>query len=475
MPSSQVTIIGAGPAGLTAAYELASRGRPVVIYEASDQIGGISRTETYRGYRFDIGGHRFYTKVDEVERLWHTVLGDDFIERPRLSRIFYNGHFYHYPLKLQETLYQLGPAESIAILASYLAAQVAPQKPEDTFEAWVINRFGRRLYEIFFRTYTEKVWGIPCNQIRAEWAAQRIKGLSLHSAVTNALLRPKKQIKTLINQFHYPTHGPGMMWETFADRIQTMGGQVRLGTRIERVCHDQQQVTGLMLVDADRRETEISVDEVISSMPLAHLIRALDPPPPPDVLAAAASLRYRDFLVVGLIVDRAHLFDDNWIYVHSPQVQVGRIQNFKNWSEAMVPDQTKTSLGMEYFCSEGDAIWRTDDDTLIQLAARELEQLGLARAADVEDGVVIRQRRAYPVYDETYYNNLTVIRSYLNSFGNLQTIGRNGLHRYNNQDHSMLTGLLAARNLLGEQHDVWNVNTERSYYESFMREEPAGT
>ncbi len=463
-----MVIMGAGPAGLTAGYAAQQQGLRCRLIEKGDRVGGIARTETYNGYRFDIGGHRFYTKVAEVERIWHEVLGAELLSRPRLSRIFYNGKFYQYPLSLSNTLRNLGVGESTRILASYLKWQLFPHRQEESFEQWVTNRFGRRLFRTFFETYTEKVWGIPCHTIRADWAAQRIKGLSLKSAVSQAIFNGNG-VKSLITEFYYPRLGPGMMWEAMQTNIEQQGGRVDLNCEVMRLeredCHLKQIVT--------RQGEVIAADHFLSSMPLTHLLQRLHPPPPPTVMQAVNSLKYRDFLIVGLIINQADLFPDNWLYIHSPQVQVGRIQNFKNWSAAMVPHPQTTSLGMEYFCSEGDALWEQSDGALLDLARREVAQLGLARSADVVDGVVIRQRKAYPVYDHAYQGHLQIIRDYLSQFDNLQTIGRNGMHRYNNQDHSMLTGLLAVKNIVAgqaEQHDLWQVNTERSYYETFVRQ-----
>jgi protoporphyrinogen oxidase len=464
--SNQPVIIGAGPAGLTAGYELLKRGVRPLILEKEQRVGGIARTEIYKNYRIDIGGHRFYTKVSEVEQIWHEVLGPDFLLRPRLSRIYYQGQFYQYPLNLINTLGNLGLRESSLILLSYLRWQLWPHRQEDNFEQWVTNRFGRRLYETFFQTYTEKVWGIPCHTIQADWAAQRIKDLSLRSAVINALFK-SNNVKSLIEQFHYPRLGPGMMWERMRQMLAAQGGDVRLDTEVVGMTHENGRIQYVTIRQGDACY-DIKADHVISSMPISLLLLRLDPAPPESVLHAARSLKYRDFLIVGLIVDHPHLFPDNWIYIHSPHVKVGRIQNFKNWSTDMVPDQTTTCLGLEYFCNEGDPLWICDDDRLIELATEELVQLGLAQAQWVTDGVVIRQHKAYPVYDASYRKHVNTIQAYLKDFSNLQTVGRNGMHRYNNQDHSMLTGLLAAKNILGEQHELWTVNTERSYYEEML-------
>ncbi len=465
MEHHPVVIIGAGPAGLTAAYELVRMDLSPIVLEKGDKVGGMARTETYKGYRFDIGGHRFFTKVEEIQQLWQEMLGKDFSKVVRLSRIYYQGRFFNYPLDFFDALSNLGIGQSLQILLSYLKAQVWPYPEEDTFEQWVTNRFGRRLYETFFQTYTEKVWGIPCHMIRADWAAQRIRGLSLRVAVSNALFGTN-HTRTLINEFHHPALGPGMMWERFREVVESQGGQVRLNTQVVRFRRESRRVKGLTARNG-AKTVEISGEQFISSMPLPELMIRLDPSPPPDVLQAAQQLIYRAFILVGLIVDRADLFPDQWIYVHDPAVKVGRIQNFKNWSAAMVPDSRKTSLGMEYFCTEGDDTWTMSDADLVNLAVRELASLGLADIAAVEDGIVIRQPRAYPVYDREYRHHLAVIRRFLATIDNLQTIGRNGLHHYNNQDHSMLTGMLAVKNLRGEAHDLWSVNTDRSYCEDF--------
>jgi len=460
-----VIITGAGPAGLTAAYKLVKQGIAPLVLEKGDKVGGIARTETYKGYRFDIGGHRFYTKVEVVQKLWLEVLGNDFIKVPRLSRIYYGGKFFNYPLSVFNTLLNLGMIESALILLSYFKIKVQPLTEETTFEQWVTNRFGERLYKTFFKTYTEKVWGIPCNEIQADWAAQRIKGLSLTTAVINALFG-SNDTKTLIKEFDYPRLGPGMMWEKFTEAVESKGGKVELNTGVIRIERDGYRVKNIV-AEKNGEIFRFSADNFISSMPVSALINRMEPSAPEEVLHAARSLNYRAFMIVSLVVNQVNLFPDNWIYIHTPDVKVGRIQNFKNWSPEMVPDLSKTCLGMEYFCNEDDDVWNMDDGDLIKLAAKELEALNLAKASDVEDGVVIRQAKAYPVYDSEYRQHLQVLQDFLTKFENLQTIGRNGMHRYNNQDHSMLTGILAVRNLDGEKHNLWEVNTERSYYEDF--------
>jgi protoporphyrinogen oxidase len=465
-----VVIIGAGPAGLTAAYELTKHGLRPIVLEKADKVGGLARTETYKGYRFDIGGHRFYTKIPEIQQIWEEMLEEEFIKVSRLSRIYYRGRFFNYPLNFLNALINLGLIESLLIFLSYLKAKLWPSREEETFEQWVQNRFGERLYRTFFKTYTEKIWGIPCSTIQAEWAAQRIKDLSLMTALANLFFGTNK-VKTLIDEFHYPLLGPGMMWQRFGEVVENRGGTVHLDTDAVSFKREGNHIRSV-IAKSGKELFEISGSHYITSMPITELVKRFDPPAPEEVLKAAEKLHYRDFLIVALIIDRDHLFPDNWIYVHNQDVKVGRIQNFKNWSSHMVPDEGKTCVGMEYFCNKGDDIWSMSDSDLIRLAADELSSIGLAVKSEVRDGTVIRQTSAYPVYDNGYREQLSVIQEYLKTIDNLQTVGRNGMHHYNNQDHSMLTGLLAVRNILGEAHDLWTVNTERSYYEEFSIPDP---
>jgi protoporphyrinogen oxidase len=471
----KVVIIGAGPAGLTAAYELSKLGTPAVVLEKDGTVGGLSRTVNYRGFLFDIGGHRFFTKVRVVEDLWREILGEaDFLRRDRLSRIYYNRTLFYYPLRFGNALRGLGPAESMLILLSYLRAQLFPSTPEETLESWVSNRFGRRLYQIFFKTYTEKVWGMPCSQITADWAAQRIKGLSLFAAVKNALLKDnptdgKSTVTTLIDSFHYPRRGPGMMWEAACRLVREHGNEVLLNAPVQRIHLGDHRVQAVE-ARIDGRIRSFEASHVISSMPVRELIARLDPGAPSDVKDAARRLNYRDFITVALIVDKEHLFPDNWIYIHEPGVKVGRIQNFKNWSPDMLPDPSKSTLGLEYFCFEGDGLWTMGDGEIIELAKRELEKLGLAQRSDIVDGMVVRVPKAYPVYDATHREALSVIRNFLKSFTNLQLVGRNGMHKYNNQDHSMLTAMLAVRNIHGANHGLWEVNVDRDYLEEVRQD-----
>ena len=471
-----VVIFGAGPAGLTAAYQLCKAGLSSVVLEKDDVVGGLSRTVRHGGFHFDIGGHRFFTKVKAVEDMWQEVLGEDLLRRRRLSRIYYRKKFFAYPLKPANALLNLGVWDATWILASYLRARLFPTQPEDTFERWVSNRFGKRLFRMFFKTYTEKVWGIPCSEITAEWAAQRIKGLSLRTALMSAFVKgqgedKRSTIKTLIDAFDYPRRGPGQMWETVARRVTEQGSEVRLGTEVVAIHWKSNRVTGI-LADKDGRREEIEGSHFVSSMPVRELLQRFVPGAPANVLKSAESLNYRDFLTVALVIRQPDLFPDNWIYVHDPTVKMGRIQNFKNWSPEMVPDPQKTCLGLEYFCFEGDGLWRMSDDELIELGTRELAMLGLAKAADVEGGAVVRMQKAYPVYDTGYESALRVVRDFTDRIENLQLVGRNGMHKYNNQDHSMLTAMLAVKNILGARHDLWGVNADQEYHEEVTGQQP---
>jgi protoporphyrinogen oxidase len=468
---NKAVIIGAGPAGLTAAYLLAKEGLKVTVLEADPvYVGGISRTVRYKGFHFDIGGHRFFSKSKEVEDFWTEILRDDLLDRPRSSRIYYNGKFFSYPLKAFEALSKLGVIESARCVASYAWARVSPNPNEKSFEDWVSNRFGKRLFSIFFKTYTEKVWGMSCKDISADWAAQRIKGLSLASAIKNALIPQKKPkdrsqvIKTLIDTFRYPRKGPGMMWERCTEEIRRMGGQVLLGHRVSG-CRNE---PGGWTVTTESGET-FSGEHVISSMPIRALGAVIEPKFSADASHAAQSLKYRDFLTVGLVLKDRNLFADNWIYIHDPKVKVGRVQNYKSWSPEMVPDAEHCCYGLEYFCFEGDGTWTMKDAELIELAKKELELIGLARADDVLDGCVIRQVKAYPVYDDDYAKHVATVRAEVDArFPTLHLVGRNGMHKYNNQDHAMMTAMLTARNIIsGErQFDVWEVNQDAEYHES---------
>jgi protoporphyrinogen oxidase len=461
-------VLGAGPAGLTAAYLLGKADRHAVVLEADRQVGGLAKTVEIDGYRFDLGGHRFFTKAWEVEALWHEIMGDELLLRPRMSRIYWNKKFLDYPLRGPDVIRKLGPIELTRCVASYLKAAVLPKRREESLEDWVSNRFGRRLFELFFKSYTEKVWGVPTTEIRAEWAAQRIKGLSFFSAAKAAFFgNSGNKVKTLISEFHYPRHGPGQMWETMTQQIEAQGGEVWLQTPVERI-----ELAGGHVVAVEAAGTTYRPDTVISSLPLREVVTMTRPRPPADVIEAALGLRYRDFLTVALVVSGDDLFPDNWIYIHDPSVRVGRIQNYRSWSPWMVPDPDKACVGLEYFCFAGDDLWSMDDEGLVALASRELEQLGLVSADKVERGFAIRVPKAYPIYDADYSERVATIRAWLETIDNLQQVGRNGLHRYNNSDHSMLTAMRAVDNVLtGAGHDLWAVNADSAYHEENVPDE----
>jgi protoporphyrinogen oxidase len=466
----RVTIIGAGPAGLTAGYELAKNRYKVQVLEADPHyVGGIARTVRYKGFRFDIGGHRFYSKNPEIETLWTEFMGDRMRECSRLSRIYYRGRLFKYPLEPLDALRHLGPIEAARCLLSYLRRRRLTPEAIKSFEDWVVSAFGRRLFEVFFKTYTEKVWGMPCSEISSDWAAQRIRGLSL-PAVLRSLFRQSNRnaavIKTLVDHFRYPACGPGEMWENVAGMIEKKGGVVSSGQQVVEIHREHGRVISVTTQSSNGCRTHLA-DHFISTMSLSQLISSMKPSAPTEVLERARGLRYRDFLTVALVVDEANMFPDNWIYIHDPGVKVGRIQNFKNWSAEMVPDPRYTVLGMEYFCAENDGMWSSSDEQLIDRAKSELAILGLANKSKVVDGSVVRQPKAYPLYDHDYRHNVGYIANFLaRETPNLQIAGRNGMHKYNNQDHAMMTGLMAARNIMGSSFDLWRVNSDAEYQES---------
>ncbi len=472
-----VAIIGAGPAGLTAAYLLSKKGYSVTVIEKDPTyVGGISRTVEHDGFRFDIGGHRFFSKSQEVVDLWNEILPDDFIQRPRMSRIYYEGKFYSYPLRAFEALWNLGLWRSTLCMASYARWKLFPKKRVKSFEDWVVNQFGYKLYSIFFKTYTEKVWGMPCDEMSADWAAQRIKGLSLWNAVIDGLKRSLginklndgsgKQAKTLLETFRYPRLGPGMMWDAARDFVASKGNAVLMGHALKQLAQDGDGNWRMTASHADG-ETIVTAKHVISSAPMRELSARLHPLP--DTLSQAKDLNYRDFLTVALMVKSDELFPDNWIYIHDNRVQVGRVQNFRSWSPEMVPDPDIACVGLEYFCFEGDGLWTAPDADLVEQAKREMAILGLCKPEDVVGGVVVRQEKAYPVYDDDYEANVTAMRDELEArYPTLHMVGRNGMHRYNNQDHAMMTAMLTVENIEAgsRKWNVWNVNEDAEYHEA---------
>ncbi len=483
MSHSEVFVVGAGPAGLTASYLLTKQGISTTVIEADPvYVGGISRTANYKNFLFDIGGHRFFSKSKEVVDLWKEILPQDFISRPRMSRIYYDGKYYSYPLKAFEALGNLGVIESSMCVLSFMYKQAFPNEKPETFHEWVANQFGERLFSIFFKTYTEKVWGMSCDEISADWAAQRIKGLDLWTAMSSALrnsIAPKgvkdgtkahdgSIIKTLIDSFEYPRKGPGMMWDAAARKTCEQGGVIHMGTRLTSL--SQNKTTGLWTIHAETVDGEAKIytaNHVISSAPIRELVHAFEQKP--KCVEQADKLRYRDFITVAVVVDKPDLFPDNWIYIHEPSVKVGRIQNFRSWSPEMVPDENLACLGLEYFCFEGDGLWTAPDEELLALAKKELAQIGLTSEAECIDGCVVRQKKAYPVYDEGYKHNVESIRSELQAlYPTLHLVGRNGMHKYNNQDHAMMTAMLTVKNIMAGElaYDIWNVNEDAEYHEA---------
>ena len=473
-----VAIIGAGPAGLTAGYLLTKQGFSVAIIEKDETyVGGISRTVEHEGYRFDIGGHRFFSKSQQVVDLWNEILPDDFIQRPRMSRIYYEGKFYSYPLRAFEALWNLGIIRSTLCMVSFAKAKAFPNKTVKSFEDWTVNQFGHKLYSIFFKTYTEKVWGMPCDEMSADWAAQRIKGLSLWSAVIDGLKRSLglnkrpndgQEVKTLLETFRYPRQGPGMMWDAARDKIVATGkGEVLMGHALKQLASDGQG-GWRMTASHQGGETAIAAKHAISSAPMRELAARLHPLPQTTLNAQA--LRYRDFLTVALKIRADEdMFPDNWIYIHDSKVKVGRIQNFRSWSPEMVPDAGVACVGLEYFCFEGDGLWSMSDDGLIELATREMAILGLVSAEQVIGGTVVRQEKAYPVYDEDYASHVAAMREELEGkYDSLHLVGRNGMHRYNNQDHAMMTAMLSVENIKAGSrvYDIWCVNEDAEYHEA---------
>jgi protoporphyrinogen oxidase len=446
-----VVIIGAGPAGLTAALMLSRSLIESIVLEQDNSVGGIAKTLDFKGFKFDVGGHRFFSKSEEVNKIWHEILGSDLLNCKRLSRIYYNKKFFYYPLRFSNIINALGLTKSIHVIISYISAKIFPIHPEDNFEQWISNRFGRYLYKSFFKTYSEKVWGIPCNELSAQWAAQRIKNLNIMSAIWNIIINKGKTkdgaiIDTLIDNFLYPKKGSGMMWDRMSQIINAGLGTVKTNVTVEKIFWSQSKIDSIEVLENGEMKI-ISGSHFISTMPITELIKRLAPAVPSSILEAANKLHYRDFIIVALIINKSEIFKDNWIYIHDKDVLMSRIQNFKNWSPDMTPDNSKTCLGIEYFCTLGDNLWNKSEQELINLAKKELVTIGLISTEDIEDGTVYRQKKAYPVYDYDYLKYLETINDYLKGFKNLYLAGRNGLYQYNNMDHSMITAMTAVKRL----------------------------
>ena len=461
----RVGIVGAGPAGITAAYQLAKAGVHVEVFEAGPHVGGLSRTIDLWGQKVDLGPHRFFSSDPRVNDVWLEVVGRDYCMVDRLTRIYYQNRFFHYPLRPANALCNMGVGNALGCLTSYLKEYLRPSFRADqneTFESWVVGRFGRKLFEMFFKSYSEKLWGIPCDQLDADFAAQRIKKFSLGEAIKAALGIGAGRHKTLVDQFAYPTGGTGMVYERMAQRIEEAGGAIHCQTPVRRLIHHGKQVHGLQLADG-RIEP---FDHVISTMPLTLLVGGLGDLPA-EVDDAVRRLQFRNTILVYLHVDKADLFKDQWLYVHAPELGVGRVTNFRNWAPELYGDAATSILALEYWCYDNDAIWRESEQNLIALATREIRATGLIGATPVLAGHVERIRRCYPVYAQGYKKHLQSVVDHVRQYQNLQVIGRYGAFKYNNQDHSILMGVLAAENILEDHgHDLWAINTDSEYQEA---------
>ncbi|MCX7592737.1 MAG: FAD-dependent oxidoreductase [Fischerella sp.] len=463
-----VYILGAGPAGLAAAYILTQLGKSVVVVERENSVGGLAKSIEYKGFILDYGPHRFYTKIAPVLKLWNEVLGDEQVTVNRLTRIYYAGKYFSYPLKAFETLFALGLVESTRIIASYIIARLFQKHQPQNFAEWVTAKFGKRLFQIFFEGYTEKLWGISCTEISADWASQRIKGLSLLKAIKNALLGNDGKVKNLIDQFQFPRLGSGQLYEKIGDYLRSQNQTILLNTEVVKVHHHNFQVTNITLKNRQTgEESTVDCSGVISSIPLSLLIsKMISPEPDKEVVRAARSLKFRNTILVYLIVEGNQLFPDNWLYINDPTVQVGRVTNFANWSPEMLPNHHQTPLCCEYWCNYDDTIWQQPEADLLMLAEQELKKIRLLHNQKISGGFVVRLPRTYPVYAGDYKAALSTIQSYLQQFQNLQLVGRYGAFKYNNQDHSLLMGILAAENVLSPgKHNLWEVNSDSEYVE----------
>ena len=454
-------IIGAGPAGLSAGYYLVKHGRKVLILESDSQVGGISKTVNYKGYRFDIGGHRFLTKNKSIFKFWLELVGKtNMIKVNRLSRIYYNNKFFSYPVKPVEAFQKLGVIESIKVAASYIKIKIKPLKNEDSFENFMINRFGTTLFNTFFKNYTKKVMGIETSQMSADWAGRRVKGLSLEKVLLAAKSK-NTATQTLYHTFFYPKLGPGQMWEAAFRKVKNKGGEILLNQKVIKILTKNKKVCGLKILGKTK---QIPIkNQLLCSMPISSVIKALDKKPPNKVVKAASQLRYRDFITVGLIINNKDIFPDNWLYIHHPDLKIGRLQNYKNWSKAMVKNSnSRSTLGLEYFCNDRDKLWQMADKELIKLGINEMVKIGFIKSSQVIDGTVVRVKKAYPIYDLDYKKNVKTVKDWLDqNLTNLVLVGRNAMHTYNSQDHSTLVGILAAKNIVNQEtNDLWTADPD---------------
>jgi len=458
----KIGIIGAGPAGITAAYELAKAGADVHLYEAGPDVGGLAKSLDLWNQRVDLGPHRFFSSDTRVNELWLEVAGKDYAMVDRLTRIYYKKKFYFYPLKPFDALFNLGFFQAFLCVLSYVKEKISPTPDDGTFESWVVNRFGRRLFDIFFKTYSEKLWGISCKELDADFAAQRIKKLSLFEAIKNAVFGGGgNKHKTLVDQFAYPLLGSGMVYENMRDSILSHGGHVWLNTPVKRLITSNGKATALELENAEVHE----FDHIISSMPISHLVTRI-PGVPEEIKNLASSLQFRNTILVYLHVQGVDLFPDNWLYVHSADLQMGRLTNFRNWVPDIYGKENSSILVLEYWCYDEDSLWKDSDASLIALAKKELIQTGLIKNASISDGHVHKISKCYPVYEMGYRKKLVPVEEYLSGIQNLSVIGRYGAFKYNNQDHSILMGILAAENILKDsKHNLWDINTDYENYQ----------
>jgi protoporphyrinogen oxidase len=462
-------VMGAGPGGLATGYWLSKHGVPVTVLERAPFVGGLARTVEKDGFKFDIGGHRWFSKVDEVNDFYKEVIADETVWVKRISRIYFDGKYIDYPLEVGNALAAIGPVTATRAIIDYGRAALSRRRnpqPIVSMEDAYVDQYGRTLYELFFERYSEKVWGLPCSQMSGDWVSQRTKGMSLLTAVKDAIIPSKGDVQSLIDSFMYPRYGYGRLSERMAEGIRAAGNQVRLGQGVTKVLRHGNRVTGVVTADKDGNESIVEGSHFVSSIPLTVLCEIMSPAAPPEVIQAAKTLTFRNVITVNLILDREQMTEDTWLYVHDRSILFGRLHEPKNWSVDMVPDQSKTSIVAEYFCSEGDHIWSMGNDDLVAQTARHLsDDLGFVERNEVLDGFAVRAPRAYPSYTLGYERPLEILKQFVYSFENLEIIGRYGTFRYNNADHSVETGLLAAKNILGEQHDIELVNADKEYHE----------
>ena len=472
--STECCILGAGPAGLASALELVRNGiKDIVLLDRNPVTGGLSRTENREGYLFDVGPHRFFTNNKEINSLWKSTLGNDFQAVNRLTRIYYNNKFFNYPIKAGDVITKLGVFELSHAMFSYLGSKFRINAKEDTFEDWISNKFGRKLFKTFFKTYTEKVWGIPCDQIGAEWAAQRIKGLDIIQVIKNSFnLTGKGSIKTLVDQFDYPVKGAGQMYEAWADEITRAGGKIILNATVKKIHTTDHKITSV-IYNVDNTEYEITANQYFSSIPLTHFFYLQASEVDKKIRNAVDALYYRDHITVDLLIDTEDVFPDQWIYIHAPEVKMARIANYNNFSKTMVKHEKKTALSVEYFVFQNEELWKMSDADVIELAKEELNLTKLVSKERVLKGWVVRETESYPTYYLGFKEHYSLLQNEIDKYSNLFPIGRGGMYKYNNQDHSIMSGLLASRNYVSKErkYNLWDINVDAEYHEGASREE----